>query len=178
MWCYLKKMQLTKLCASLMRLLSGDREAILTAFENVMKSKWMLYNFSKSWQLFTRSRVKKNVERSNDEIDKIIEATDKEISSVKDFLSSSRKPSSQVPDKHVGRTKILEQHRSLFHNRINHQVRLTTGNSKELNCRHFLALVVERLDNAIHRINRYPADKCWKNKPRYSLDSDLFGFGR
>ena len=33
--------------------------------------------------------------------------------------------------------------------------------------------VVQRLDNAIHRINRYPADKCWQNKPRYPLDSDL-----
>ena len=32
-------MQLTKLCASLMRLLSGDREAILTAFENVKEKK-------------------------------------------------------------------------------------------------------------------------------------------
>ena len=40
---------------------------------------------------------KKNVDRSNDEIDKIIEATDhKEIAAVKDFLSFlSRKPSSK-----------------------------------------------------------------------------------
>ena len=37
------------------------------------------------------------------------------------------------------------------------------------------APVVQRLDNAIHRINRYPADKCWQNKPRYPLDSDLSG---
>ena len=125
-------MQLTKLCASLMRLLSGDREAILTAFENVMESKWMLYNFSKSWQLFTRSRVKKNVERSNDEIDKIIEATDKEISSVKDFLSSSsRKPSSQVLINTWGETtgiaaagaqfaaqKSWSNTEAFFHNRI------------------------------------------------------------
>ena len=35
------------------------------------------------------------------------------------------------------------------------------------------AWVVQRLDNAIHRINRYPVDKCWQNKPRYPLDSDL-----
>ena len=35
------------------------------------------------------------------------------------------------------------------------------------------APVVQRVDNAIHRINRYPADKCWQNKPRYPLDSDL-----
>ena len=35
------------------------------------------------------------------------------------------------------------------------------------------APVVQRLDNAIHRINRYPVGKCWQNKPRYPLDSDL-----
>ena len=38
-----------------------------------------------------------------------------------------------------------------------------------------LAPVVQRLDNAIQRINRYPVDKCWQNKPRYPLDSDLTG---
>ena len=37
------------------------------------------------------------------------------------------------------------------------------------------APVVQRLDNAIHRINHYPADKYWQNKPRYPLDSDLSG---
>ena len=37
------------------------------------------------------------------------------------------------------------------------------------------APVVQRLDNAIHRINRYPADKCWQNKPLYPLDSNLSG---
>ena len=36
-----------------------------------------------------------------------------------------------------------------------------------------LAPVVQRLDNAIHQINHYPVDKCWENKPRYPLDSDL-----
>ena len=34
------------------------------------------------------------------------------------------------------------------------------------------ASVVRRLDNTIHRINRYPLDECWQNKPRYPLDSD------
>ena len=38
-----------------------------------------------------------------------------------------------------------------------------------------LALVVQRLDNAIHRINHYPVDKCEQNKPRYPLNSDLSG---
>jgi len=38
-----------------------------------------------------------------------------------------------------------------------------------------LAPVIQRLDNAIHRINRYPVDKCQQNKPRYPLDSDLSG---
>ena len=36
-----------------------------------------------------------------------------------------------------------------------------------------LGAVVQRLDNAIHRINRYPVDKCSQNNPRYPLDSDL-----
>ena len=38
-----------------------------------------------------------------------------------------------------------------------------------------LAPVVQKLDNTIHRINHYPADKWWQNKPRYPLDSDLSG---
>ena len=38
-----------------------------------------------------------------------------------------------------------------------------------------MAPVVRRLDNAIHWINHYPADKYWQNKPRYPLDSDLSG---
>ena len=37
------------------------------------------------------------------------------------------------------------------------------------------APVVRRLDNGIRRRNRYPADKCWQNKPCYPLDSDLSG---
>ena len=37
--------------------------------------------------------------------------------------------------------------------------------------------VVQRLDNTIHWINRYPVDKCWQNKPRYLLDSDSSGPG-
>ena len=52
--------------------------------------------------IYERVNDKKNVERSNEEIDEIIEATDKEIASVKDLLSSSsRKPSSTASDKHV-----------------------------------------------------------------------------
>ena len=38
-----------------------------------------------------------------------------------------------------------------------------------------LAPVVQRVDSAIHRINHYPADKCWENKLDYPLDSDLSG---
>ena len=33
-----------------------------------------------------------------------------------------------------------------------------------------LVPVVQKLDNAIHRIDRYLVDKCWQNKPRYPLD--------
>ena len=43
-----------------------------------------------------------------------------------------------------------------------------------LRCIH-QAPVVQRLDNAIHRINHYPVDKGSQNKPRYPLDSDLSG---
>ena len=34
-----------------------------------------------------------------------------------------------------------------------------------------LALVVQKLDNAIHQISHYPDDKCWQN----ILDTDLSG---
>ena len=37
------------------------------------------------------------------------------------------------------------------------------------------APVVQRVDSAIHRINRYPVDKSWRKKLRYPLDSDLSG---
>ena len=37
----------------------------------------------------------------------------------------------------------------------------------------FLAPVVQTLDNTIHRINHYPADKHYGNQLRYQLDSDL-----
>ena len=37
------------------------------------------------------------------------------------------------------------------------------------------APVVQTLDSAIQLINGYPVDKCWQNKPRYLLDSDLSG---
>ena len=37
-----------------------------------------------------------------------------------------------------------------------------------------LAPVVQKLDSAIHRINRYPVDKSdYENRLRYPLDSDL-----
>ena len=35
--------------------------------------------------------------------------------------------------------------------------------------------VVQKVFNAIHRINRYPVDKYQQNKPRYPLDSFLSG---
>ena len=37
------------------------------------------------------------------------------------------------------------------------------------------APVVQTLDSAIHRINRYPADKYYGNQLRYPLESDLSG---
>ena len=43
------------------------------------------------------------------------------------------------------------------------------------NQRKHLARVVQRMDNAIHRLNRYPVDSlvCFVNT--YPLDSDLSG---
>ena len=35
------------------------------------------------------------------------------------------------------------------------------------------APVVQKLDNAIHRTNRYPEDKYYENQLRYPLDSNL-----
>ena len=39
----------------------------------------------------------------------------------------------------------------------------------------FLARVVQTLDSAIHRINRYPADSVIDLRNTYPLDSDLSG---
>ena len=38
-----------------------------------------------------------------------------------------------------------------------------------------LALVVQTMGSAIHRINHYPADKHWQNQLSYPVDSDLSG---
>ena len=37
------------------------------------------------------------------------------------------------------------------------------------------APVFQKLGNALHRINHYPADKYYGNQLRYPLDSDLSG---
>ena len=38
-----------------------------------------------------------------------------------------------------------------------------------------LALVVQKLDSSIHRINHYPLDKYYGNQLRYPVESDLSG---
>ena len=48
----------------------------------------------------------------------------------------------------------------------------STGVFCTLDCFEYLAPVVQRLDNAIHRITHYPVDKCQQKKPRYPLDSN------
>ena len=56
------------------------------------------------------------------------------------------------------------------------EVKTTTATATSLNKRfNEQAPVVQRLDNAIHRINHYPADSvvCFVNT--YPLDSDLSG---
>ena len=106
-------MQLTKLYTRLMRLMSDaetiDREAILIALENVEEKKMDAVQILEDLiVIYEGTNDKKNVERSNEEIDKIIEATDKEIALVKDFLSSpSQKPPPTVPDKHVETKQLL-----------------------------------------------------------------------
>ena len=37
----------------------------------------------------------------------------------------------------------------------------------------FLASVPQKVDNAIHRINHYPADEHWQNQLGYPVDFDL-----
>ena len=74
-------MQLTKLYTRLMGLMSEekiDREAILTALENVEEKKLDAIQLLEDLiVIYERTNYKKNVERSNDEIDKIIDATKK-----------------------------------------------------------------------------------------------------
>ena len=91
-----------------MRLMSDeptDREAILIALENVEDKTLDAIDLLKDMVVvYEGQNAKKNVDRSNDEYDinKIIEATDGENGSLKEFLSSSsRKPSSPVSDKLV-----------------------------------------------------------------------------
>ena len=85
------KMQLTKLYSRLMTLMSEedvDKEAILLALETVEEKRLDAIQILEDLIIiYVKRGDKKNVDRSNDEIDKIIEATDKEITAFKDFLS-------------------------------------------------------------------------------------------
>lgn len=49
------------------------------------------------------------------------------------------------------------------------------ANGDQMSPKQHLAPVVQKLDNAIHHMNRYPVDNCWQNKSRYPLDGDLCG---
>ena len=91
-------MQLTKLYTCLIRLTSKetiDREAILTALKNMEKKK---LDAIQSLENLIPVVIYEWANKTH----KTIEATDEEIASVRDFLSSfSQKLSSTVPDKHV-----------------------------------------------------------------------------
>ena len=50
---------------------------------------------------------------------------------------------------------------------------MTRDGAKIINAEFHLAPVVQNMENAIHKINRKPADECQQNKPRYPLDRDL-----
>ena len=47
-----------------------------------------------------------------------------------------------------------------------------TSPSAKCSCKG-LGPVIQKVYNAIHRINRYPVDKCWQHKLLYPLDNDL-----
>ena len=52
---------------------------------------------------------------------------------------------------------------------------MTRDGAKIINAEFHLAPVVQKMENAIHQINRKPADEFQQNKPCYPLDSDLSG---
>ena len=59
-----------------------DRAMVLLALETFIEERLDVILF------YVKQGDKKNVDRSNEEIDKIMEFMDKEIGTVKDFLSS------------------------------------------------------------------------------------------
>ena len=66
-----------------------DRAMVLLALETFYRGKIGCdRDFSELILIYVKQGDKKNVDRSNEEIDKIMEFMDKEIGTVKDFLSS------------------------------------------------------------------------------------------
>ena len=66
-----------------------DRAMVLLALETFKEGKIGCdRDFSELILIYVKQGDKKNVDRSNEEIDKIMEFVDKEIGTVKDFLSS------------------------------------------------------------------------------------------
>ena len=63
----------------------------------------------------------------------------------------------------------------LLLNFISHSKRNSISTSTYVLSSNYLAPVVQRLDNTIHRINHYPADSVVCFVKTYPLDSDLTG---
>ena len=86
------KTQLTKFYTRLMKLMTEEtiyRDAILTALEEREEKKMETIQIVEDLVVLYEKKVdKRNVECSKDEIDKVIEDTDKQVANVKDFLSS------------------------------------------------------------------------------------------
>ena len=70
---------------------------------------------------------------------------------------------------------VLQIHSTPLHSTPLHSTPCFTICLNSVERRNHKAPVAQRLDNAIQRINHYPVEKCWQNKPRYPLDSDLSG---
>ena len=95
-------------------------------------------------------------------------------------VATSRKKSNQTEFvRLVAATKFFCSHKNLHKNSPVHSERFVAATCRLVHVPicgwNPLAPVVQTLDSAIHRINHYPADKCYGNQLRYPLDSDLSG---
>ena len=95
------KTQLMKLYTRLIKLMTKetiDRDAILAALEETEEKKMETIQIGEDLVvLYEKKGDKRNVERSEDEIDKVIEDTDKQVANVKDFLSSFLQKTPSLP---------------------------------------------------------------------------------
>ena len=134
----------------------------------------LLYHFVANWLAHNKKMTEKSVFR---------EAWNPELAS-QSFPVSCFWCRSFVPHRKWNLTLLAHQNtgkenryrKKIFPTLISTLGRFNRANKKNLSYTlKILGLVVQRLDNAIHRINHYPADSvvCFVNT--YPLDSDLSG---